>query len=161
PVRLEGTYPPNIKGYTWRPVTGLSCTDCPFPFAGPKFNTQYIVEYVDSNNCKNSTMVQVIVLCKNANVFIPNTFSPNGDGSNDVFYVRGRGLDRVKSLRIFDRWGEVVFEKKDFPVNDPSVGWDGRFKGARPKSDVYVYQVEVFCDNGDLILFDGNVALIQ
>ena len=161
PVKLEGTYPPNIKSYTWRPAEGLSCTDCPFPFAGPTVNTKYIVTYTDSNNCKNTTLVQVYVLCKDANVFIPNTFSPNGDGSNDIFYVRGRGLDRVKSLRIFDRWGEVVFEKKDFAINDPSVGWDGRYKGGTPMADVYVYQVELLCGNGDLMHFDGNVALIK
>jgi gliding motility-associated-like protein len=161
PVKIEGLYSSNVMTYDWKPTAGLSCTDCPQPIAGPKFNTKYIVRYVDSNGCANTGMVQVIVICKNANVFIPNTFSPNGDGSNDVFYVRGKGLDRVKSLRIFDRWGEVVFEKKDFAVNDASVGWDGRFRGAKPKADVYVYQVEVFCENGEIIRFDGNVALIQ
>lgn len=161
PVVLEGTYPPGTKTYLWQPAAGLSCTTCPNPDASPKFNTKYIVQYVDSNNCRNSTSVQVIVLCKNANVFVPNTFSPNGDGTNDVFYVRGRGLDRVKSLRIFDRWGEVVFEKQNFAVNDASAGWDGRHNGTKAKADVYIYQVEVFCENGDLIRFNGNVALIQ
>ena len=91
---------------------------------------------------------------------MPNTFSPNGDGSNDIFYPRGKGLDRVKSLRIFNRWGEVVFEKTDFPINNAAFGWDGSFKGRKPQADVYIYQVEVFCDNGDIIKFDGNVALI-
>jgi len=103
----------------------------------------------------------VLVICMNANVFVPNTFSPNSDGNNDVFYIRGKGLERVKSLRVFNRWGEIVFEKKDFPVNDPSSGWDGKFKGNRPQADVYIYQVEVFCENGDIIRFDGNLALIQ
>ena len=103
----------------------------------------------------------MIVICKNANVFIPNTFSPNNDGSNDVFYVRGKGLDRVKSLRIFNRWGEVVFEGNNLPVNNPLYGWDGKFKGKNPVADVYVYQVEVFCENSQVIRFDGNVALIQ
>ena len=161
PATITGEYSSNVVSYNWKPATGLSCTDCPNPVASPKFNTKYVVQYVDSNGCRNADVVQVIVLCKNANVFIPNTFSPNGDGHNDVFYVRGRGLDRVKSLRIFDRWGEVVFEKKDFPVNDASVGWDGRYKGGKPMADVYVYQVEVFCENSEVIRFDGNVALIQ
>ncbi len=161
PVQINGQYSSGVRGYTWRPTTGLSCTDCPQPIASPKFNTKYIVQYVDSNGCRNTNTVQVIVLCKNANVFIPNTFSPNGDGSNDVFYVRGRGLDRVKSLRIFNRWGEVVFEKRDFAVNDASVGWDGRYKGTRLTPDVYVYQVEVFCENSEVIRFNGNVALIK
>lgn len=161
PATITGEYSSGVRSYIWRPTTGLSCTDCPSPVASPKFNTKYIVQYTDSNGCRNSNAVQVIVLCKNANVFVPNTFSPNGDGSNDVFYVRGKGLDRVKSLRIFNRWGEVVFEKRDFPVNDPAVGWDGRYKSSAPKADVYVYQVEVFCENSEVIRFSGNVALIQ
>jgi len=96
----------------------------------------------------------------NSNIFIPNTFSPNGDGSNDLFYPRGKGLERVKTLRVFNRWGEIVFEKNNFPVNDATYGWDGTFKGNKPKADVYVYQVEIFCENGDLIRLNGNIALI-
>lgn len=161
PVTIPATYSANVTTYSWFPPATLSCADCPQPVAGPKFNTKYTISVVDSNNCKNSADVQVIVICKNANVFVPNTFSPNGDGSNDVFYVRGRGLDRVKTLRIFNRWGEVVFEKRDFQVNDASVGWDGTYKGNRPQADVYIYQVEVFCENSEIIRFEGNVALIQ
>jgi gliding motility-associated-like protein len=161
PVTIPATYSTGIVSYLWYPDSTLSCKDCPQPVAHPKFNTNYTVTATDSNACKNTEEVQVIVICKNANVFVPNTFSPNGDGSNDVFYVRGKGIDRVKTFRIFNRWGEIVFEKIDFPVNDPSSGWDGRFKGANAKPDVYVYQIEVFCDNNQLIHFEGNVALIQ
>ena len=161
PVTIPATYTSNVINYTWTPATGLSCTDCPEPEVTTKFDTKYYVNFVDSNGCKNKGEVQIIVICKNANIFIPNTFSPNADGSNDVFYVRGKGLERVKSLRIFNRWGEIVFEKRDFSVNDPTVGWDGRYKGAKPQADVYVYQVEVFCENSQIIRFDGNIALIQ
>ncbi len=63
-------------------------------------------------------------------------------------------------MRIFNRWGEVVFEKSNFPVNDASYGWDGRYKGKDPQPGVYIYQVEVYCTNGNLIKFTGNVALI-
>jgi gliding motility-associated-like protein len=91
---------------------------------------------------------------------MPNTFSPNGDGSNDVFYPRGRGLFSVRVLRIFNRWGEVVFEKRGFQVNDETQGWNGKYKGNQAPPDVYVYQVEVFCDNGDIIKLEENVALI-
>ena len=70
-------------------------------------------------------------------------------------------MERVKTLRIFNRWGEVVFEKNNFPVNDASFGWNGMFKGNKASPDVYVYQVEVFCENSDIIRYEGNVALIQ
>lgn len=161
PVQIPATYTRNVTNYTWSPASTLSCSDCPQPIAAPKFNTNYTISFVDSNGCRNTGQIQIIVICKNANVFVPNTFSPNGDGSNDVFYVRGRGLDRVKSLRIFNRWGEVVFEAQQFPVNDPAFGWNGKYKGNKPIPDVYVYQVEVFCDNSQIIRFDGNIALIQ
>jgi len=160
PVTIPATYTPNTVSWIWSPSAGLSCSDCPTPDAGPKFNTVYQVMFTDNNGCRNSDSIEVIVICKNANLFIPNTFSPNGDGSNDVFYPRGRGLERVKMLRIFNRWGEIVFEKKDFPINDASAGWNGTFKGNKPMADVYVYQAEVFCENGDIIKLNGNIALI-
>ncbi len=161
PLTIPATYSTNVTHYNWVPAATLNCTDCPQPETNTKFSTQYQVSVVDSNGCRNSAQIQVIVVCPNANVFVPNTFSPNGDGSNDVFYVRGRGLERVKTLRIFNRWGEVVFERSNFPVNDPLYGWNGTFKGNKPHPDVYVYQLEVFCENSDIIRFEGNVALIQ
>jgi gliding motility-associated-like protein len=160
PVPIPATYSPGVFTWNWTPSTGLNCPTCATPDANPKFNTTYSVLFTDNNGCSNSASIEVIVVCKNMNLFIPNTFSPNGDGSNEIFYPRGKGLDRVKLLRIFNRWGEVVFEKKDFPVNDPSQGWNGTFKGRKPIADVYVYQAEVFCDNGDLIKINGNIALI-
>jgi gliding motility-associated-like protein len=101
------------------------------------------------------------VVCGDQNFFIPNTFSPNGDGVNDVFYLRGSGLFRINSLMIFNRWGEVVFEKKNLSINDPSGGWDGIYKGKKANPDVYIYQVEIVCNNGETIKYAGNVALLQ
>jgi len=163
PITIPAVYTSNVTDYSWQPDNNtLSCVNCPQPVTtNTKFNTNYSVAFVDSNGCKNTGNVQVIVICKNANVFAPNTFSPNGDGSNDIFYIRGKGLERVKTLRVFNRWGELVFEKKDFPLNDAASGWNGVFKGNKPHPDVYIYQVEVFCDNGEVIRLDGNVALIQ
>ena len=160
PVTLPATYSPNTISWIWSPATGLSCSNCPTPDIGPKFNTFYQVYFTDDNGCNNIGQLQVTVICNNSNLFIPNTFSPNGDGSNDIFYPRGKGLERIKTFRIFNRWGEVVFEKRDFPINDASAGWDGTYKGNKPKADVYVYQAEVFCENGEIIKLNGNIALI-
>lgn len=160
-IMIPATYSPNVYNWQWSPVTGLNCTGCPQPVAGPKFNTTYTVAALDSNGCRNTASVNIVVICKDGNIFIPNTFSPNGDGNNDIFYPRGKGIDHVQVLRIFNRWGEVVFEKMNFPVNDASQGWDGRYKGKAPQPGVYIYQVEVYCSNGDLITLDGNVSLIQ
>ena len=160
PVTIPATYTPNTIKWIWSPSGGLSCGDCPTPAANPKFNSFYQVYFTDSNGCSNVKGIDVTVICKNANLFVPNTFSPNNDGSNEIFYPRGKGLERVKLMRIFNRWGEVVYEKRDFPVNDASSGWNGTYKGKRPAADVYVYQIEVFCENGDIIRLNGNIALI-
>lgn len=160
PLTIPATYSDNVINYIWTPAATLNCRDCPQPVTTAKFNTKYNVVAIDSNGCKNTADVQLIVTCKGSDLFVPNTFSPNGDGTNDVFMVRGRGLDRVKSLRVFNRWGEVVFEQRDFPVNNSLYGWDGRHKGRAPQADVYVYQVEVFCENSEIVRFEGNVTLI-
>jgi gliding motility-associated-like protein len=161
PLTIPATYSNNIVSYLWRPSATLNCPDCPQPIASPKFTTNYNILVIDSNGCKNSATVNVIVTCQGADMFVPNTFSPNGDGSNDIFYVRGKGLDRVKSLRVFNRWGQVVFEQQNFPVNNAMYGWDGTYKGNKALPDVYVYQIEIFCENSEIIRFEGNVALIQ
>lgn len=160
-ITIPATYSPNTATWLWGPNTGLSCTNCPQPVATPRFSTTYKVSFVDSNGCRNTDTISLVVVCRDGNIFIPNTFSPNGDGSNDKFYPRGKGIDRMQVLRIFNRWGEVVYEKINFPVNDASYGWDGTFKGKPPQPDVYIFQAEVYCSNGELIKFAGNVSLIQ
>ncbi len=159
PLSMNYTGP--IVNYNWLPTQNLDCTNCMAPVANPQFTTRYVVQIEDRYGCKNSGEVTVQVACTGQNFFIPNTFSPNGDGSNDVFYLRGTGLFRVKVMRVFNRWGEIVFEKREFPVNNPAYGWDGSYKGKRGQADVYVYQLEIICNNGDVIKYSGNIALIQ
>lgn len=155
------TYSPNAMLYNWTPPTNLSCANCPNPYANPKFTTKYNVVVTDSNGCVASRDITVTVVCNNNNYFIPNTFSPNGDGQNDVFYVRGRSIDNVQSLRIFNRWGQMVFERRNFNANDPSSGWNGLINGKPADPDVYVYVAEVICENATIIPLRGNVALIR
>jgi gliding motility-associated-like protein len=162
PVSIQPvTYSSNVIRYEWTPPTGLTCTDCPQPVAMSKFNTVYSVVATDSNGCRNSASTEVIVLCREANVFVPNTFSPNGDGSNDVFYVRGFGLARVKSLRIYNRLGEIVFQRQNFVANSPASGWDGTYKGVKLSPDTFIYQLDVFCENSQTVRFDGSISLIR
>ncbi|MFI5187072.1 MAG: PKD domain-containing protein [Chitinophagales bacterium] len=160
-AQLNMNYTGPIVSYTWLPVQNLSCTDCPQPTANPQFTTDYHVQVQDRYGCKNSGGLTVKVVCTGQNFFIPNTFSPNNDGINDRFYLRGTGLFRVNSMMIFNRWGEVVFENKNFQVNDPLAGWDGMYKGKKATADVYVYQIEIVCDNGEIMKYSGNIALIQ
>jgi gliding motility-associated-like protein len=159
--QLNMNYTGPIVSYNWIPAQNLDCTNCPQPIANPQFTTDYRVNIQDRYGCKNSGDITVKVICNGQNFFIPNTFSPNGDGINDIFYLRGTGLFRIKSLLVFNRWGEIVFEKREFPVNDALSGWDGNYKGKKAKPDVYVYQIEIICSNGEIIKYSGNIALIQ
>ncbi len=158
---LPITYSGNVTQWAWTPADALSCTDCATPIANPKFTTSYKVNVVDENGCRSSSNIVVKVICENKNYFIPNTFSPNNDGQNDVFYPRGRSLDRIQSMRIFNRWGELVFEKKNFAPNSATDGWDGSIRGQKAATDAYVYIIEVICENGQIIPLKGNVTLIR
>jgi gliding motility-associated-like protein len=160
-ANLVMTYTGNITSYTWTPTNRLSCTDCPTPYANPQFSTTYGVAIQDAYGCSGTGEVNIVVLCGNKNFFIPNTFSPNGDGQNEVFYPRGTGLFKIKSMIIFDRLGEVVFERKDFAPNDPTAGWTGMFKGKKASPDVYIYMIEILCDNNTVIPVKGNVTLLR
>jgi gliding motility-associated-like protein len=160
-AQINMNYTGPIVSYSWLPSQNLDCTDCPQPTGNPPRTTDYNVQVQDRYGCKNSGNVTVKVVCGDQNFFIPNTFSPNGDGVNDIFYLRGSGVFRINSLMIFNRWGEVVFEKKNISINDPLSGWDGNYKGKKAKPDVYIYQVEIVCGNGETIKYAGNVALIQ
>ena len=115
----------------------------------------------NEGGCKAQDQVTVNVICNNGNLFIPNTFSPNGDGVNDRFYPSGKGINMIRNMRVFNRWGEVVFERMSFSANDASAGWDGLFKGQVLPPDVYVYTCEVLCQNNELLSFKGDVTLLR
>lgn len=154
-------YTGNIVSYNWVPTTRLSCTNCPSPYANPQFTTKYNVQLEDRYGCKNSGDITILVVCGKQNFFVPNTFSPNGDGRNETFYPKGTGLFRIKSMRVFNRWGEIVFEKKDFSANDPSAGWNGTYKGKTASPDAYIYTMEILCENNTVIPVKGNVTLLR
>jgi gliding motility-associated-like protein len=161
PVAIPFTYSNNVVSYTWTPDSNLSCTTCPNPLANPIFATLYVVTVTDTSNCSFSDSILVNTICNEKNFFVPNTFSPNGDGVNDVFYPRGTNLYNIQSMRIFNRWGQMVFERRDFPANSQSMGWDGTFNGRQAPSDTYVYVMEVVCNNAQVVAIRGDVTLLR
>lgn len=151
----------DVSSVIWTPSQSIVQHNFPGVTVKPNETTQYTVEVKNAGGCKTRDNVTVFVICNGANVFIPNTFSPNGDGANDIFYPRGSGLFSIKTLRIFSRWGEVVYEKNNFMPNDVSAGWNGTYKGQNLSPDVYVYMVDIVCDNSSILTLKGNVALIK
>ena len=151
----------DVTGAVWSPVAGIIARNYPGITVKPVQSTEYTIEVKNEGGCHASDKISIYVLCDNTNVYVPNTFSPNGDGANDVFYPRGSSVFAVRSLRIFNRWGEAVFERANFNANDASVGWDGTFKGRKLSPDVFVYALEVVCSNNQTLVFKGNVTLIR
>jgi gliding motility-associated-like protein len=159
-AELVPKFSPDVTDVKWTPATSIIESNFPNITVKPEATTEYTVLITNSGNCLARDKVTVHVICNNANVFIPNTFSPNGNGTNDIFYPRGSGLFTIKSLKIFNRWGALIFQKNNLTPNDPKAGWDGTYKGRSLSPDVFVYQVDVVCSNGSILSYRGNVALI-
>jgi gliding motility-associated-like protein len=160
-VPLSIQYSSDVNGWLWSPAVGLSCSTCPAPIATPETSTTYTITVSNQSKCSASDEVFIKVVCDNSNLFLPTAFTPNGDGLNDVFYPMGIGLFKIQSLRIFNRYGQVVFEKSNFNANDKSAGWDGRFKGKISDPAAYVYTLEVICKNNQVLTINGKILLIQ
>lgn len=160
-AKIESTSSADITQWKWYPTKLLDNPSIAKPNALAKESITYSCVASNDGKCNAKDEVKITVLCNNSNVFVPNTFTPNNDGANDIFYPRGKGLFTIKSLRIFNRWGEVVFERVSFQANEPSAGWDGTFKGIKLPADVYVYSMEMQCDNSSVVPVKGNVALLR
>lgn len=141
--------------YSWSPNAGLSCTDCANPTVNSfEENNEYKLTVTYNGVCKVEATAKVTV-AGNPAPFIPNAFSPNGDGNNDVFMVFGKNLVSV-DMKIFNRWGELVFSS-DNQFN----GWDGTYKGELQNTNVFVYQVSATFLDGRTFDSKGTVTLIR
>ncbi|KAA2240478.1 PKD domain-containing protein [Chitinophaga agrisoli] len=160
-VHLQLESSPDVTSVQWQPATYLSCTDCLTPLVLPKETMTYHVTATNQYSCVSIDDVNIKLVCLSSSVFLPNTFSPNGDGQNDIFYIRGRGVKNVKVFRIFNRWGELVFERNDINTEDISTGWDGRYKGVLLNPDVFIYYAEMMCDTNETYTLKGNVTLLR
>ncbi|MEI6946332.1 PKD domain-containing protein [Paraflavisolibacter sp. H34] len=149
------------KTWSWSPATDLDCATCATPEATIKRNVTYTVKMTTPYGCTASDTISFKAFCQNTQVFIPNAFTPDGDGINDVLMVRASGVAQVKTFRIFNRWGDLVFERTAFAPNSPAFGWDGRVKGIPGAADVYVYTCEVICENNVPYTYKGNISLLK
>ncbi|WP_157986618.1 PKD domain-containing protein [Chitinophaga alhagiae] len=160
PVTLGGPGSPDITRWTWTPSQYLDCPTCPAPTALPNLSTNYTVTVENRYGCKAADDVAVTVVCDQGAVFLPTAFTPNRDGQNETFYPKGRGIKEVAWMRIYDRWGALVFERSHFQINNTAAGWDGTWKGRVAPIGSYVYAIETVCESGATFLFRGTVTVI-
>ncbi|MGK0387613.1 MAG: gliding motility-associated-like protein [Maribacter sp.] len=146
----------------WNDADGIWCNRCIKPMASPVNTTEYILTVINpETGCIIKDSMTVFVE-KPRNIFIPNVFSPNEDGKNDQFTIfANQGIRNIKSMKIFDRWGELVFADQNFPPNSLDFGWNGKLNGEPMNMAVFVYIIEVeFLDNYT-ILYKGDVTLLR
>ena len=151
----------NANNIKWTPSTWLSCDDCLDPVATLERTITYTATVTSEGGCTAKDDLTIKVICDNAMLFIPNTFTPNGDGNNDVFFPVGSGIKNINRFTVYNRWGQVMFEMKDFKPNDFRYGWDGRFKGDPLTPDVYVYYIDAICTLDERVFLKGDISLIR
>jgi len=151
PMYLKAT---STGTLTWLSGEGVVCATCPNSQIMAKKSGCYLAEAVNSFGCKSRDEVCVEVTT-DYNIYIPNVFTPNSDGNNDVFLVYGTGLSKFE-MTIFDRWGEKLFNSKD-----QLQGWDGMYKGVLSKQDAYTYMVIYTSLDGKKHEKTGHVTLLK
>ncbi len=162
-VELIPVVSPDVAAVRWSPTGDIFRNEGNGITVKPATTTEYTVEVENTNGCAATDRITVTVSNTNTagDLFIPNTFSPNGDGVNEVFYPRSSGSIQINRLKILNRAGLVVFEKMNFYTNDAANGWDGTLRGTRLPADVYVYILEMPGSNGKPVMLSGNIALVR
>jgi gliding motility-associated-like protein len=146
----------NALYYMWKPDDGsLSNPNINNPVASPLVPTTYTVYGMDIHGCSDSASLTIDLTY--GNIFIPDAFTPNGDGLNDYFNIGNLGYYKLDEFSVYNRWGQRIF----YTSNSESKGWDGTFNGIQQDMDVYNYLIVVTAPDGTGHTFKGDVTLIR
>ncbi|MFT6716657.1 MAG: gliding motility-associated-like protein [Saprospiraceae bacterium] len=152
-------------GYTYKwegstaDLTWLKCEDCPtqeISVTDEVDEVNYTLIYTDSLGCFDNEITYKICILPSYTFDVPTAFTPDGDGVNDIVYLRGHGISEVIMFKIFNRWGELVFESTEL-----TEGWDGIYKGVVQNMETYIYKAEVEFYNGITEAKGGSLNLIR
>ncbi len=149
-------YSDDIGSYLWTPSDGLSCSDCPNPQISPLNSTSYTLTITDTAGCFTLTKNIFIDVYQKYSLDVPSAFTPNNDGINDIIRPDGWGIEELIYFRIFNRFGELVFE-----TNNLYEGWDGTYKGRPQPVETYRYSVAVKSYDGKIRTKQGTIKLIH
>ncbi|MDX1478453.1 MAG: PKD domain-containing protein [Saprospiraceae bacterium] len=160
-VRFDlGLVPPDQYLISWNPASGFSCNDCVSPMVTIDSTREIAVHVIDTETgceARDTTLLRIPRRCLDEFIHVPNVFSPNGDGVNDVLPLYSAKHQAIHSFRIYDRWGNQVFE-----TDDIAIPWDGTFRGEAAPPGVYVYVLDVPCIiDGSSLILSGDVTLIR
>ena len=148
-VSLQGVTSHN---FYWYSIDSMSCTDCLNPMVSPTASSSYILYVTDTNGCINSDTVQIIL---DGTLYVPNTFTPNSDGINDFFEIKGEEINTFE-IWIFNRWGELIYNTKNM-----SNYWDGTYKNSPVQIDTYVWKIKYVDNQRKHVDLTGHINVIR
>lgn len=143
------------ENYSWQPPDALNNPEIFNPVANPLNSITYTVTVTGANGCKSIDSI-IVTVTHIHEIFAPNAFTPNGDGINDVFQFFTKGISHISSVKVFNRWGEMIFRS-----NTNETGWDGTYKGIDCEMETYVYLIDGITYDGDPIMKKGVLTLIR
>ncbi len=150
-----------LISHSWEDASTLDCDDCPYPFARPFNNITYELEVTSVDDCTDREVVNVRVE-KRYRVYIPNIFTPDNDGFNDLFTVYGGPeVSQIDDFSVYDRWGNRLYFNSNFTANDESSGWDGKFRGERVMAGVYSWIANVSFIDDESKVYVGSVTVVN
>ncbi len=146
---------------SWQPSSSVACPTCLETLVFPATSTLFTVQIGDSSGCTVQGQVYVSVTDPYI-IYRPNVFMP-GSTLNEHFtiYTSDVQANQIRNLSIYDRWGESVFQKTNFPANVPALGWDGSVRGKPCSPGVYIYYLEVEWEDGRVSIYKGDVTLLR
>lgn len=163
-IQLSGIPAGSVAGVSWDPSEGITPTADPLTFeVNASEDRTYQVTVTTVDGCE--AMASIAIWVSNVvTLYIPQAFSPNNkDGINDSFFPFNRPgtFDRIRHMAVYDRWGNALFLREDFPAGDPAFGWDGSYRGEALDSGVYVWTMEVELPGGGIRVYKGEVTLME
>ncbi|MCB0574632.1 MAG: gliding motility-associated C-terminal domain-containing protein, partial [Saprospiraceae bacterium] len=143
------------------PTDYLLTPDSLTTYAKPPESQTYTIRLIDTSGCVASDDIRIAVV-RNKRVFFPNIIKPSSEEANDAFTVfAGPEVSNIRTMQIYDRWGEMLFENTNFDPNIPQYGWNGHAKGKEVNPGVYVYVVEVEFIDGSTEVYSGDVTVVR
>ncbi len=151
-----------IDSVSWYPEDNLTCADCLDPILTAVNNDVYKMEVFDIFGCKDTATVEVTLL-EGIQVYVPTAFSPNGDGVNDrlLIFAKNTQINQVELFQVYDRWGNLMHERRQFQPGDLSSGWDGRINGKSVNTGTYIYNIILELVDGTKTEMRGSVLLMK
>jgi gliding motility-associated-like protein len=161
PFSISPVYGADVVAYRWRPSNLLDCDTCRNPTGIASVSTRFDLTAISDEGCTSEHSIKLILACSDNNWVMPNAFTPNNDGLNDRFYPMTRGVTLINNFIIYNRFGQVIFQRNNFVPNDSGLGWDGGYKGEKQPLGSYIYMIEGICDAGNVISTKGAVVIAK